>query len=99
MIRLIAIAGFALTVATGAQAMRPRRFISRTVLPYKSPSDAEWVGHELVVCAWQGPPNAKSAEPPAGVLYGTEAFALGTTDRPTLRSPFGPQPRSGAMLS
>ena len=35
--------------------------------------------------AWPEPPSAMPAGPSAGVHDGTEAFALGTTERPTLR--------------
>ena len=85
MIRLIAVAAFALAVATSAEAMtpapihQPEGVITQVALGWA------WVGHELEVSAWPEPPSAMPAGPSAGVRDGTQAFALGTTERPTLR--------------
>ena len=86
MIRLIAIAAFALAVATSAEAMtpapihQPEGVITQVALRLRLR-----VGHELEVSAWPEPPSAMPAGLSAGVPDGTEAFALGTTERPTLR--------------
>ena len=70
MIRLVAL-GFALALATSAQAM-----------PVPSPHQPDGmitqrVGYELMVSAWPGPPFAMRA----GVRDGMEAFVFGGSER------------------
>jgi hypothetical protein len=68
MIRLIAVAGFALSVAASAQAMTPAPIILQPDgMITKVAAAAAWVGHELTVCAWQEPPSATPAGPSADV--------------------------------
>ena len=81
MIRLIAVAAFALAVATSAEAMtpapiyQPEGVITQVALGCG-------LGRTRVggVCVAE-PPSAMPAGPSAGVHDGTEAFALGTTER------------------
>ena len=78
MIRLIAIAGFALAVATSAEAMTP------TPIPQPDGMITQAAfacgpGRTRVggVSASQEPPSAMLAGPLGGVHFGTEAFAVG----------------------
>ena len=85
MIRLIAVAGFALAVATSAQAMAPAPVHQPEGVITQVAFGCGPFRNELKVSAWPEPPSATSAGKSAGVHNGTEAFALGTTERPTLR--------------
>jgi hypothetical protein len=58
MIRLIAVAGFALSVAVSAQAMTPAPIPQPDGMIRQVAAACGVVGHELTVCAWQGPPSA-----------------------------------------
>ena len=86
MIKLIAVAAFALAVATSAEAMTPAPIyhpggvITQVALGCG-------VGRTRVggVCVARPTISAMPAGPSAGVDDGTEAFALGTTERLTLR--------------
>jgi hypothetical protein len=75
MIRLIAVAGFALAVASSAEAMTPA--------PIHQPDGV--ITQVAYACgpvsAWPEPPSAIPAGPSEGVHDGTEAFALGTIER------------------
>ena len=50
-------------------------------LSHRWPTRAARVGHELEVSAWPEPPSAILAGLSEGVHDGTEAFALGTSER------------------
>ena len=80
MIRLIAVAGFALALATSAQAMTPAPIPQPDGMVMQVAA-ACGPGRTRVsdVCV-AGPPSATLAEPSAGVCDGTEAFALGTSE-------------------
>jgi hypothetical protein len=80
MLRLIAVVGFALSIATSAQGMTLRRFLSRTTWRRKLLSAAAPAGQESMVFAWHEPPSARRAEPSAGVCDGRLAFALRTSE-------------------
>ena len=80
MLRLIAVVGFALSIATSAQGMTPA--------PLPQPDDmvtqiAVGCGPgrtRVKVFAWHEPPSARRAEPSAGVCDGRLAFALRTSE-------------------
>ena len=66
MIRLIAIAGFALSVAVSAQAMTPAPIIPQMDGMITEVAVGCGVGRtHSMECAWQEPPSGKPAEPSA----------------------------------
>ena len=68
MIRTIAIAGFALSVAVSAQAMTPAQIVPQPdSMITEVAAPAARGGHGLMVCAWQEPPSAIPGEPSADV--------------------------------
>jgi hypothetical protein len=82
MLRLIAVAGFALSIATSAQGMSPA--------PLPQPDNmvtqiAAGCGAGTVY-AWHGPPSARRAGPSAGACDGKPASAPRTSERTELAS-------------
>ena len=75
MIRLLAVAGFALALATSAEAMTPAPIHQPEGIITQVASACGPGGHELQVSVWPEPPSAMPAGPSAGVHDGTEAFA------------------------
>ena len=88
MIRLIAVAAFALTVATSAQAMSPAPLNQPDGMTTLAAYGCGAGGHELVVSVWPGPPNAKFG----GALCGVQGtFAVvGIEQRQILMSALPP---------
>ena len=82
MIRLVAVAGFALAVATSAQALTPAPIHQPDSLITPSLPAAGRAGPWSTVSAWPELPSAKPAEPSAGVCDGQEALALCTNETP-----------------
>jgi hypothetical protein len=82
MIRLIAVAGFALAVATSAQAMtlapihQPNGMITQVAFGCGPGRAGQW----SMVFAWPELQSAKPAEPSAGGCGGQEALALCTSE-------------------
>jgi len=77
MLRLITVAGFALSIATSAQGMSP------APLPQpdnKLPPAAAPAGQWSTVYAWHGPPSARRAGPSAGACDGKPASAPRTSE-------------------
>jgi hypothetical protein len=83
MMRLIAIAVFALAITASAQAMPVAPVHEPDGMITQVAAACGAAGHELVVSAWLEPPNAKSA----GVRDGVEAFACATTERQSNNGP------------
>lgn len=65
MIRLIAIAGFALSVAVSAQAMTPAPIPQPDSMITEVAAACGAGRTRLTACAWQEPPSARPAEPSA----------------------------------
>jgi hypothetical protein len=80
MIRLIAVAGFALSVAMSAQAMTPAPIPEPDGMITQIAAACGAGRPELTVCAWPEPPCARPAEPSAGVrserLASADVFKL-----------------------
>ena len=67
MIRLIAIAGFALSLAESAQAMTPAPIPQPDSLITEVAAACGAGRTRVMVCAWQGPRCGRPDEPSAGV--------------------------------
>ena len=75
MLRLIAITGFALTLATSAQGMTPTPLASPNDMVTQVAVGCGMGRTESMVCASHGRPSGMSAALPAGACGGTAASA------------------------
>ena len=76
MIKLIAVAGFALSSLHRRKQLHPRQFHSRITPSHRWPSAVAQVGPESAVCAWPEAQYAAPAGRRADVHFGMGAFAV-----------------------